>query len=262
MKTVNQVKRLDDLVFKEFQTYFKKLTESDFSKKFPTTLQMSVAFTVTSDFIKNSIFTCSENDDLFGAKILFRSLIEHYLRFKYIWFNWIKFKDDSKAIKYKELTYAREILDMIKAEINAHKLTDPTLNVNWDSLLEEIPACKGLTKREIEEETLNYTYKNIIKLLKEIDNDGVETTFFKSLIVEYSKLSAYVHGGVTSHQEFIAFNDKAIRKTEFNRICGLSFQMTASIKLFTLLMVIQLETDRKIFEKSYLKIDYILNKMK
>ena len=213
--------------------------------------------TTSTNFVKNSIFDCAENDDFFGIKILFRSLIEHYLRFNFVWLNWIKSKSDNEANRYLDFTNAREALDSIKSEIEAHKLSNPDFKFdNWNELLNQIPSCKGLSKKEIEEETQCYTYKSIIKLLKQIDNKANETTLFNSLIKEYSRLSSFVHGGSGSHSELIRFNEGVERQKEYIRICGLSFQMATTVKLFSLIMFLQ--TDKEHFEKSYLFINQII----
>lgn len=261
MKRLEKIRDLDDLIFEEFQVYFPKTVKSEFSKKHPKTFHISNLFTISTSFIKNSIFDCSENDDLFGAKILFRSLIEHYLRFKYVWFNWIKTQNDEISERYLEFTEASEKLDQIKSAIAEHKLSNPSFEIeNWKKIFEEIPSLKKYSKNEIEKETLKYTYKNIIKMLKEIDeNSESETTFFSSLISEYSKLSSFVHGGAGAHNQMLYFNDETKREDEYIRICGLAYQMAGSVKLFFTLMIVQ--TDKDEFEKHYLVLDELLKKI-
>lgn len=257
MSNLEKIKDWDNEVFGEFKIYFPKISTSNFSKQFPVTLHLSSLFTTSTNFIKESIFNCCENDDLFGIKILFRSLIEHYLRFQLIWFHWVKNQSDIDAKRYLDFTTAREILDSIKAEIDAYKLSNPDFKVsNWEELLINIPSCKNLSKKEIEAETLKYTYKNIIKSLKETVK---KESLLCSLIIEYSKLSSFVHGGNGSHQEFLIYRNSIKRKQEYNRICGLSFQMTATVKLFSLLMFIK--TDKDTFENSYLKIYKIIRSL-
>ena len=258
MSNLNKIIELDNSIFEEFKIYFSKIQASNFSKHYPTTLQLSNLFTTSTNFIKESVFNCCESDDLYGTKILFRSLIEHYLRFQLIWFNWVKTQSDTEAKKYLDFTAAREVLDYIKAEIDAFKLSKADFKVaDWEELLSKFPSCKNLSKREIEEETLKYTYKNIIKSLKETAKSG--NSLFTKLIIEYSKLSSFVHGGSGSHQEFLMYRNLSKRKEEYNRICGLSFQMAAAVKLFSLRMLAQ--TDRDKFESSYLKVDKIIKSL-
>jgi hypothetical protein len=214
MSSFDKIIDLDKAIFEEFKSYFSKISTSNFSKQYPITLQLSNLFTTSTNFVKESIFNCCENDDLYGIKILFRSLIEHYLRFQLIWFNWVKTQSDTEAKRYLEFTAAREVLDSIKSEIDAYKFSNPDFKVaNWEELLAKFPSCKNLSKKEIEDETLKYTYKNIIKALKETVRN--KDFLLKKLIIEYSKLSSFVHGGSGSHQEFLLFRDRIKRKEEY-----------------------------------------------
>ena len=261
MDRIEKIRDLDDLIFAEFQEYFPKTINSNFSRKYPKTFHISNLLTTSTTFIKNSIFDCSETDNLYGIKILFRSLIEHYLRFKYVLFNWMKLKNDSISEKYLEFTEAREKLDYIKSVIAEQKLSDPDVEVkSWQKIFEEIPSLKKYSKKEIEQETLKFTYKKIIKTLKEIDQGSEnETKFFGSLIREYSELSSFVHGGAGAHQQMFVLNDEIKRRDEYFRICGLAYQIAATVKLFSLLMIVQ--TDKEEFTGHYLKVDNLLSKV-
>lgn len=258
MSNLNKITDLDNEIFEEFKNYFSQISNSIFSKRYPATLQLSNLFTTSTNFIKESIIKCCENDDLYGSKILFRSLIEHYLRFQLIWFNWIKTQSDTESIKYLDFTTAREVLDSIKAEIDSLKFYKPDFKISdWKDLLSKFPSCKNLSKKEIEDETLKYTYKNIIKTLKETTQ--TENHFLIMLIIEYSKLSSFVHGGTGSHQEFLKYRNEIKRKEEYFRLCGLSFKMAGAVKLFSLKMFSQ--TDKDKFESSYLKVDKIIKSL-
>jgi hypothetical protein len=63
-----------------------------------------------------------------------------------------------------------------------------------------------------------------------------------------------------SYHEIMSMNSEEKRKTEYNRICGLSFQLSNSIKLFSVLMYAQ--TDKQTFRLHYLKVDELLRKVK
>ena len=258
MKEIDQLRDWDDEIHKEFESYFPNVFSSKFSNQYPVTTQLSTLFTISTNFIKNSIFDCTENDDLFGVKILFRSQIEHYLRFKYIWFNWVKEKSDETSRRYLEYNEAREVLDSIKSQASEIQLSNPDFRIeDWDDLLNQFPNLKVFSRNEIEKETLKYTYKNIIKTLKQIDESKENPTiFFGSLIKEYSSLSSFVHGSIGSHNELLRFNEEDKRMVENLRICALTFQMAGTVKLFSLLMFVQ--TDKKDFERSYLKIDRLI----
>lgn len=258
MKELDRLRDLDDEIHEEFESYFQNVFISKFSNQYPVTTRLSTLFTISTNFIKGSIFDCAENDDIFGIKILFRSQIEHYLRFKYIWFNWVSNKNDEASSKYLEYSEAREVLDSLKSQVSEIQLSNPAFKIqDWDDLLDQFPNLKGYSRKEIEKETLKYTYKNIINTLKQIDDStNQQTTFLGSLIKEYSNLSSFVHGGIGSHNELVRFNEEGKRMAEYMRICTLSFHMAGTVKLFSLLMFIH--TDKLDFENSYLKLDRLI----
>ena len=55
------------------------------------------------------------------------------------------------------------------------------------------------------------------------------------------------------------FQDQNEREKEYIRICELSYQMALSLKLFTVLMLVQ--TDKNKFAKHYLVLEKLLNRI-
>lgn len=263
MTEIERIRDLDDEIFKEFQSYFPKITNSTFSKKFPNTSILMQLFDTSGTFIKNSIFDSCATDDYYGVKILFRCLIEHYVRFQFIFMNWSASKGDEFAKEYLEFNNAREVLDLLRAKISEQQLFDSSYNLkDWDNFLKDHPHFKNKTRKEVEKETKKYTFKDIIIYLNDQFKLGKTDTseFLGELIVEYSGLSSFVHGGMKSYHEMMSMNSEEKRQTEYNRIYGLNFQLSNSIKLFSLLMYAQ--TDKEIFGLHYLKLNEIIRKVK
>jgi hypothetical protein len=262
MSKIERIRDLDDEIFKELQQYFPKTTSSEFAKLYPYTSILIHLFDTSGTFIKNSIFDNCETDDYYGMKILYRCLIEHYIRFKFIFVNWSLTKSDVFAKEYLEYNDAREVLDLLRAKISEHQLFDPNYNVkDWDSFLKDHPNFKNKTRKEVEDETKKYTFKNIVRFLNEQFKIGKTDTseFLGKLIVEYSDLSSFVHGGMKSYQEMMSTNNERKRQKEYTRICKLSFQLSNSIKLISVLMYAQ--TDKETFSIHYLKLDEIIRKI-
>lgn len=260
MNKINQIREWDDEIHEEFEYYFPYIYCSNFSKEFPITTQLSIQFTISTNFIKNSIFNCADNDDFFGLKILFRSQIEHFLRFNYVFFKWMEQKSDEEARKYLEFNEAREVLESIKSMVSKNRLSNPGFDIeDWQNIINQFPNLRGYSKKEIENETKKYTYKNIIQVLNIINkSDEKQMNFLGTLMNEYSSLSSFVHGGTGSHKEISSFMEENKRMAEYLRICALAFQMAGGVKLFSLLMFFQ--TDKKYFERSYLTIDRLIKK--
>jgi hypothetical protein len=262
MNELKRIRELDNEVFEELKEYFPKTVDSNFRKDFPTTAILITMIDSSATFIKNSIFNCCEKDDYYGSKILYRSLIEHFIRFKYLFINWAKNKTDEFSKIYLEYNDAKEILDSLKAKVAEEQLFNPDFKISdWDKIIKSFPNFKNKTLKEIDEETAKYSFKNIVRFLntefKKKDNEMSE--FLGKLIIDYSRLSSFVHGGMGSYKEIMSSNTDTIRENEYNRICGLTFQMSNSIKLFSLLMYIQ--TDKHDFTSHYLRLEQILKQI-
>lgn len=262
MNEIERIRDLDDEIFVEFKRFFPKTINSNFKTQFPKTSYLSTILDIGGAFIKNSIFNNCEIDNYYGAKILFRSLIEHFIQFQYIFINWAKTKSDEFAKRYLEFGEAREELDLIKAKVFEQKLYNPNFKIeDWNTFLSKFPSFKNKTKTEVESETKKYTFKKIVKFLTQELQKGEQqlSPFLGKLIAEYSNLSSFVHGGVKSYEEMMSMNSQDKREAEYGRICGLSFQASNSIKLFTVLMYVQ--TDGEDFKGHYLRIDEIMKKL-
>ncbi|AXP81517.1 hypothetical protein CJ739_2444 [Mariniflexile rhizosphaerae] len=262
MNDIEKYRDLDDEIFEILKEYFPQITSSEFKKNYHATYLLLGMFDTSGTFIKNSIFDSCEADDYYGAKILFRSLIEHFVRFKYLFVNWGKTKSDDFAKNYMDYGNAREVLDIIKARVSEQQLYDQNFKIkDWDNFLKDHPDFKNKTRQEVENETRKYAFKNIVRFLNSEfrKSDEGMSSFLGQIIIEYSNLSSYVHGGMKSYNEMMLANTDKKREIEYNRICGLTFQMSNSIKLFSLLMYAQ--TEREVFSKYYLRVDEILKKM-
>lgn len=151
MKALEKYRILDDEIFEEFKKYFPKTTNSNFNKQFPNTSLLISMFDTSVTFIKNSIFDCCETDNNYAVKILFRSLIEHFFRFKYIFMNWVKIKSDSFAKNFIAYGNAKETLEMIKSLVSEQQLFDPKFKIKiWDIFLKENPLFGNKTRKEID----------------------------------------------------------------------------------------------------------------
>ncbi|MGJ1435682.1 DUF5677 domain-containing protein [Sphingobacterium siyangense] len=258
MTELERIRQIDNDVFQEFQNYFEKLPESNFIKLYPKTAYIISSLDTGANFIKCAIFDECEKDNYYAIKILYRSLIEHFFKFKIIMIQWGKSKSDSFAVKYLEYAEAREILDSLKAQVSEQQLFDPKFEIkDWNNFLINYPAFKNKTRKEVDIESQNYTFKNMIRSLN-IELKSQQTPLFGKLINEYSLLSSFVHGGTRANKEMIIMNEEEERLAEYNRLCGLSLQQSASIKLFSLLMYSQSDPQ---FGEYYHKVNSLLCKL-
>lgn len=249
-KTFEDICEINDEIFECFQEYFPDTPKSEFATKYPLTFQLFMDFEISTTFIKSGIFESTESDNIFAVKILMRSLIEHYLRFKYVFLNWAKDKSEEAAERYFIFSHESDQLNNFKARITEIQLFNPKFKFEkWNEMLTKY------SRKEIEDEANKYNYKNIIRfLIKTMKRDEKkEFPFLNNIIIEYSHLSAYVHGGIHGHNEIRKFaQDENLRNNELIRLSSLAAQMQTAIKMFTLICLIQ--TDRERFSEAYHKI--------
>jgi hypothetical protein len=74
----------------------------------PKTANVFLSFITRTEFIKNGILDLAETENVYAAKILFRSHIEHFLRFQYIWFRVCEEKSDATAEQYSKFSSFKE----------------------------------------------------------------------------------------------------------------------------------------------------------
>lgn len=262
MNEIERIRELDNDVFEELKVFLPKTSASEFVKEFPATSILINMFDTSGTFIKNSIYDNCESDNYYGVKILYRSLIEHYLRFQFLFVNWGLTKSDKFATDYLEYNTAREVLDVIRAKVTEQQLYQSNFKIeDWDMFLKDHPDFKNKSRKEVEIETQKVTFNKIIGFLNKEFNKGNKemSRFLGELIIDYSNLSSYVHGGMTSYREMISNDNLIKREKEYNRIAGLSFQLSNSIKLLNLIMYVQ--TDRETFSQHYHNLDRILKQI-
>lgn len=262
MNEIERIRQLDEEIFEEFQKYFENIKTSTFATLYPKTALILQLLDIGSNFIKNSILDNCETDNYYSVKILYRCLIEHYLKFQFIFTKWGISKTDDFSAEYLEYSDAREVLDSIKARVSEHQLYDPEYKIaDWDSFLASHPMFKSKTRKQVDIESQKYTFKNVIRFLNEKYTEGKHdlSSHLGKFIIEYSELSSFVHGGTKSYQEMMAMQSLSQREQEYNRISGLALQQSSSIKLFSLSMYIQ--TDKDLFSKHYFKMDALIKQI-
>ena len=241
---IEHLRDIDDDIFEEFKNATNHLPFLLGKSNYRHTSEICFMFMSSSNFLKNSIFDCAENDDLYSLKVLHRSLIEHYLRFKYFWFNHSAYEDDSYAFLFRTSLDFSEKMTMKNAINSANqikKLKTKTSDEIWEELVIENKDFGKFTSGEINEFSKNLSIKNIIRYIeKKMTNAGFETdTFLQKQIIIYTELSSYVHGGLHAHKDLVYFEMDAKRDEIYLNICTTSLQLASTIKMFSYLTFYQ-----------------------
>ena len=82
--TIAKIRDFDDEIFKAMELNFHNSLSTFSNVGFTNVGRAFTMFVTKTNFIKNAIFDLCENDDPYSANILFRSLIEHHLKFMFI----------------------------------------------------------------------------------------------------------------------------------------------------------------------------------
>lgn len=259
---IERIRNLDDELFEIFEQSNFLIIPFLKNSKIPKTTELFIMFMTGSNFIKNSIFDCIENDDVYSSKVLFRSLIEHFLRFKYIWVNYLMEKSDTKSEYYYTILEISEHLSLsksIKAVNKINGIDEQTIEEMWTELCKKFPKLKTYDKKEIEEFTRNFSIKNIIGFLTETVSKSDPKEFLLSkMIIEYSELSSFVHGGIFAYKSCFQYSNETERQNEQERIAGLTFQLCGTIKYFSYLIFYQFNKE---FGPLYLKTEELIKKV-
>ncbi|WP_405269332.1 DUF5677 domain-containing protein [Cellulophaga sp. Ld12] len=259
---IERIRDLDDEVFDIFQQSQFLILPFLKNSKIPKTTELFLMFITGTNFIKNSIFDCIENDDVYSSKILFRSLIEHFLRFKFIYINYLTEKSDSKSEYYYTILEISEYLSLsksIKAVNKINGIDEQTIVEMWTELCENFPKLKTYDKKEVEDFTRNFSIKNIITFLTEtISKSDPKEFLLSKMIIEYSELSSFVHGGIFAYQSCFQYSNESERQKEQERIAGLTYQLCGTIKYFSYLIWYQFDKE---FGPLYLKTEELIKRI-
>ena len=253
---------IDDEVFETFKEITPYIPYLLKESPIPRTAEFCLMYIGSSNFIKNSIFDCSETEDLYGVKILFRCLIEHYLRFQFIFTKYMISKSDEESKKYFETLELSEHLDYLKALKKVSNIqsniTNSIIDV-WENLRKEFPKFAKYSTKELEVSSQEFSIKNVVTFIEnQIRQTENKNGFYLKIIPEYSELSSYVHGGIFAYKSQFELQDSEKRIKEFIRICSLSLQLASSIKMFSYLIFFQY---KKEFGKLYNKVDQLLKEI-
>lgn len=230
----------------------------------PKTSELCWMFITSTNFIKNSIFDCAETEDVYSVKVLMRSLLEHFLRFNYINMKFIKNGNDSESQKYFSVMEVSENIRLLRSIKNGFTIIgDDSLEMDkiWDEFCEKFPKYKVFDKKEIENLAKELTIKNILDYTqKEIGKTTYEFSGNQmSILIEYSNLSSFVHGGVYAYKNTTNLTNREERFTEILRICGLALLLSATIKYLSYLIFSKYKSE---FADICIRTDKLIKKIK
>jgi translation initiation factor 2 beta subunit (eIF-2beta)/eIF-5 len=204
--------------------------------------------------IKDGIITLAEYSEIYSTKILYRSIIEHYLRYQYLFSEFIIQRNDDPVIEYNLFSDLSELIDYGASWQFVKRINqDDVNNQELYTVLKNIrPQISRYSIKEIKRNVANYRYRNIVKYLhnnlSSKGNIGLDNNFILNIIPEYSELSSYVHGGIYAEHETISFVD--VKKCEEELIRMAEMAVLMSMHVHECIFIVAMQYD-KTYSKVY-----------
>jgi hypothetical protein len=247
MNDIEAIRDFDEQVFDIIKGPFADLSSSFSQTQYPKTLSTFLLFVAKVDFIKNAIFDLCSNENIYSSKILYRALIEHMLKFQYLFFRFSQEKSERPVEEYELFSDLAEDVEYTKAWLTVSKIRNgvDTRQDIWEKLREVKPELARYDKKEIKEKVFQFRYKNVIRYINQIlpsDDRSSELPILK-LIPEYSELSSFVHAGPFANRFILRHADETKRQEELLYMCEMAFLIATSVKELSFLVAASI--DRK-----------------
>lgn len=260
-KTFNEFLQIDRDIYTIYEKNQALLAEFLHTGKIPKTAHAFLLFIENTNFIKEGIFELYESRNLYGINILFRSLIEHFLRFQYMMLRLAIEKNDNIGEEYLTFCSLSEHIDTGKAWKDVAFILDKNPKEDPYELLKKLdPNLSKYTRKEIKDKAEQFRYKNIIKFIDDKVNKGKiyeANSFLLNIIPEYSDLSSFVHGGPGAVIEMAKHATDEKLEVELIKRIELTFDVATTVKSHSFLMFKHFENR---FDSAYTGIINLLKK--
>lgn len=211
--SIDQIIEIDDGVFNILEKDAGKVFLTFKNNNFEKTGQALSLFHVKIGFIKNGIYDQIESNNLYSANILYRTLIEHYLKAQYILLESLKNGNDKLGVEYYQFADASKKLQLGSAYKRAAEILFPEKAFDdvFEVLKEMFPIFAGYSRGDIKNKTGKFNYRQIINFLYDLfyvqqNTHGNGNNFLVNLIPEYCDLSSYVHGGPAADHSILSLS--------------------------------------------------------
>ncbi|MGD6731851.1 MAG: hypothetical protein ACPKMZ_12390 [Pleomorphochaeta sp.] len=237
---INLIKKIDDdLLTESLYSGLSEITEFIPNSKIPITLETLLLITSSSNFLKCSIFDISISQDIYSSAVLYRALIELYIKSYYLFTNFILCNDDSFSKNFRMISEAAEIINTYKVGDKQNKIYgSPKEKYNpYDYIEAAYPIFKGSSKNKINAKINQHSFNNMLKfIINYYKNSKGKEALPKTLISDYSTLSSYIHGGEFSRIHSIFCSNPENRFIEIKKTVDMTYFFSLSIKLHLFLI--------------------------
>lgn len=212
--------------------------------KFLNTVSALVGLTASITSIKLGIYSLAKDSEtnLYPAKILHRTLIEHYLKFNYILARFLTEKTDEVGLEYRKYIQISEILSYANASEIVNSIVDASIDSEILNKLKKEHPEFNISQKGLRRITSKWKHRNIIKYLRSNSSSlGGDNPYLLKLIPEYAELSSFIHGG-RSAEEFYQgnFANDGLTKEMYIEVAETCF-LSNSIRVHLMLAAIEID---------------------
>lgn len=180
----------------------------------PNTVRAFLRLLISSDNIKDGILYLSEKNELYSIHILYRSLIEQFVKSFYIMIRYLREKNDVCGTEFIEIS---DLDDKIKNGMSYNKMLEIRYGkrMNIHQMLEVFKEVNSdfikYSNDEIKAKSRQFKFTNLLEWLYKNSQKSENKDYFAILLMipEYSELSSVVHGNPSAFSNLPEYdNDK------------------------------------------------------
>jgi len=224
------------------------------SSEYPYSYKAIIGYSLSANAIKDGIFKALEYENVYSSKILFRSLIEHYIKFLYIVYRHATEKKDDVGKDFLVYYQADELVKYGNALQFSLKLDGKYKGIDpMDAVKKFSDEAYKKSKKELEEISKQFQYREILRFFEKNNSDlfNSQKAIFLPMITSFAELSSFVHGGPFTNE----LHADGISDNEAMDLYSNSFIMSGNILFFTLMA---LSETYKNLNNDRLKIDSLV----
>lgn len=238
METFEEIGKLDSEIQDVFAENVSLICELLQTIEYPKTGNLILLFITRSNFIKEGIWDLYKAQNHYSMNILLRSMMEHYLRFIYLFIRFNTEKDDSAASEYIKFFALSEDVSIGKAWEEVRNFKSDRQKHDPFALFREINKnYQKYTPLVISEKSAQFKDKFLLKFIGKYINtnkSNKHNSLIKKIIPLFSELSSFVHGGPILENSFSRDGSEKELETELVRIVELSFSISTSVLILSL----------------------------
>ena len=243
-------KLLDDLAeeidphIETISKFLENLKETDK----PLSIFSTTSFIPKIESLRIGIFELAKIEEYYSLNILFRSSIEQFLKFQYLWMKTVENNNDEIGIDYWVFGGQQEKIDYAKALSQTYKMLGISSIKSALQTLQDLGIISNESSAsQIKKRTEQFTYKSMTFYISEKTNKGESLPILNAVLPRYSELSSCVHGGPESA---FTFSESGIKE-------AIEFSTFASLYTRYLSWVLMAQYEKDIFPACHIVKKYL-----